>query len=479
MRFLLITCLSILSLFTNLVNAQVTIGSDSKPLEGALLDLKEHDTDTDNVTSTKGLLLPRVELTEIGSLKDIEGADLSNPLQYKGLLIYNVPDNKACGKPSGLYAWNGNKWINVAGEEAYDIPSSQKNDIHILKQIMIDNPGHGLDWVIDDSDPNNLKWISGSGVSLITKCGQAKISSLTITNNTNIKTINLAGANEMVFLTITKTNLATINLSNTPKLNSVSLSYNKLTSLDVTNSPEIFSFDCAYNKIKSLDLSKNVKMKFAICVNNTMTNLNVVGATSLEVLDCKENNLTSLDLSTNLELNRLDCINNKLTSLSPKSPKLKEINCMYNELTNLDISANSELTELYAAVNKFNTLNTSNNTKLESLSCQNNTQIRSLDLSTNTKLKVLNLDNAQLIGFYSDLDLSNNIELETLVCSGTWMFRLDLTKNNKLKHLTATSSGTSPIYEVGGIKICQSTYDNMTTLIPSKGDAIYTAVSCP
>ncbi len=47
---------------TTLLNAQVTIGSLDKPIDGALLDLKESGT------TTKGLSLPRVELKEIDKL---------------------------------------------------------------------------------------------------------------------------------------------------------------------------------------------------------------------------------------------------------------------------------------------------------------------------------------------------------------------------------------------------------------------------
>ncbi|MDR0428080.1 MAG: hypothetical protein LBH12_05705, partial [Dysgonamonadaceae bacterium] len=50
------------------VCAQVTIGASIEPNKGAFLDLKQRDPDTNNTTSDKGLLLPRVQLTDLTKL---------------------------------------------------------------------------------------------------------------------------------------------------------------------------------------------------------------------------------------------------------------------------------------------------------------------------------------------------------------------------------------------------------------------------
>lgn len=56
--------------------AQVTIGSDQLPNEGALLDLKERGPFSGTATATKGLLLPRVKLIDVkpptGQLATVE-----------------------------------------------------------------------------------------------------------------------------------------------------------------------------------------------------------------------------------------------------------------------------------------------------------------------------------------------------------------------------------------------------------------------
>lgn len=112
------------------LQAQVTIGSLDAPVEGALLDLKEEKIDGAN--SKKGLMLPRVKLTEptllypmfettpgsgiaIGDYSTDEKKLLENQ-RHVGLTVYNLStcDNKF---NKGVYFWNGNKW-----EQALDLP---------------------------------------------------------------------------------------------------------------------------------------------------------------------------------------------------------------------------------------------------------------------------------------------------------------------------------------------------------------------
>lgn len=107
--------------------SQVTIGSTEKPVEGALLHLKNLLEDpVTKVNANKGLLLPRVELESIDNLypmfSDQDGNANSdyNELEKKeyqdnihtGLLIYNTSrcvDNLK----EGPVVWNGEKWINI------------------------------------------------------------------------------------------------------------------------------------------------------------------------------------------------------------------------------------------------------------------------------------------------------------------------------------------------------------------------------
>ena len=104
-----------LSFFILQVSAQVTIGSLDSPAEGVLLDLKEHAADGENVTTDKGLLLPRVKLVAKDSLQPlINNASDTDERELTGVIVYNVAEitgNETIRSMSeGLYMWNGNEW---------------------------------------------------------------------------------------------------------------------------------------------------------------------------------------------------------------------------------------------------------------------------------------------------------------------------------------------------------------------------------
>lgn len=100
-----------------LANAQVTIGTDKEPSKAALLDIKDQNSaSAGGVTSTTGgLLLPRVNLVNVGDLEPFitGGGTADEKANHKGLVVYNLTNN-ASFKP-GLYTWDGTGWI-LAGE---------------------------------------------------------------------------------------------------------------------------------------------------------------------------------------------------------------------------------------------------------------------------------------------------------------------------------------------------------------------------
>lgn len=97
----------LLSLILSL-QAQVTIGSGIPPDENALLDLKEDDSGN----STKGLLLPRVQLR-----------DIYDPLPLtehkEGMFIYNIVENGFVER--GVYYNTGERWekVNTPSSHAF------------------------------------------------------------------------------------------------------------------------------------------------------------------------------------------------------------------------------------------------------------------------------------------------------------------------------------------------------------------------
>lgn len=119
-------------------DAQVTIGSDLEPNGGALLDLKQENKE---VSSTKGLMLPRVYLVDLKKLDPMYDYDKSAPsasdlLEHTGLTVYNVneteDDDAICpsGIRSGVYVWDMEKWIPLHHKEA--LHSDRSDDTSVL-----------------------------------------------------------------------------------------------------------------------------------------------------------------------------------------------------------------------------------------------------------------------------------------------------------------------------------------------------------
>lgn len=114
-------CIAVL-LSVSGIRAQVTIGSDANPVNGALLELKQYDATTDNQTADKGLLYPRVILTdknELYPMYDPSDGDYTNPAKkadimknHTGLTVYNVKENGDFQQ--GLHVWNGTAWRKIS-----------------------------------------------------------------------------------------------------------------------------------------------------------------------------------------------------------------------------------------------------------------------------------------------------------------------------------------------------------------------------
>ena len=107
--------LSILfSVFLLNVSAQVTVGSDVVPIDGALLDIKQQAANAANVTATKGVVFPRVELTGKTSLAPLATDNATNKSSHIGTVVYNLKPVAATGSDAalrvGLNVWDGEKW---------------------------------------------------------------------------------------------------------------------------------------------------------------------------------------------------------------------------------------------------------------------------------------------------------------------------------------------------------------------------------
>lgn len=104
-------------------NAQITIGAGEKPVSGALLQLKNiADVSDGGANATKGLIMPRVKLTNRHNLKDIVSDDGVDHSAYVGMAVYNVnriennENNRVC---PGIHVWDGENWSPLTPYPVY------------------------------------------------------------------------------------------------------------------------------------------------------------------------------------------------------------------------------------------------------------------------------------------------------------------------------------------------------------------------
>ena len=86
------------------LTAQVKIGDNTAPRQGAVLDL--------NGAVKGGLLLPNVEINDVNEIPNnfIDWNEI-NLSKLAGLMVYNSAESPRV--PKGVYVWDGAKWVKV------------------------------------------------------------------------------------------------------------------------------------------------------------------------------------------------------------------------------------------------------------------------------------------------------------------------------------------------------------------------------
>ena len=136
-------------------------------------------------------------------------------------------------------------------------------------------------------------------------------------------------------------------------------------------------------------------------------------------------------------ITHLQCWNGGMSSLDVSGmTQLKRLDCGLNPISSLDVRKNTKLESLSCGHNWLLTnLVVSDNPELISVICES-CPISHLDLSKSTKLSFLNCRDTKLINF----DISKNLNLEFLDCADMNLTGLDVSKNTKLTTLICRSN---------------------------------------
>lgn len=187
------------------------------------------------------------------------------------------------------------------------------------------------------------------------------------------------------------------------------------------------------------------------CSNNKITELNLNKAKHLCWVECRDNLLTNLDLTKN-DIYLIDCSNNKrLTNIGFNSNNTSTKSLSYHNtgisVLELNKLLNLENLDCSSCLN-ISDIDISNNKQLQSIFCYN-CSLYTLNTDNNLKLGYINCSSNNIITINTDknqklsylncadnelesLDIKNNKNLQILDCSKNKLSGLDISGNTKL-----------------------------------------------
>ncbi|MDY8138030.1 hypothetical protein [Aquimarina sp. 2201CG5-10] len=303
------------------------------------------------------------------------------------------------------------------------------------------------------------------------------VSTLTLGANTNLNSIegrynqlasiDLSQNTNLTFINLRDNLFATIDVSNNPLLETINLrTCTNLTSLDLTNNnslEQLYLQDCALN---NLDISQNTLLEVLALERNNVSAIDVSNNAVLRQLRVSDNNIDVIDVTNNPVLTRLDCSNNNLIDLDVRNGNNTAI-----VTADFDASGNTSLTCISVDDVAWSTTNWTN---IDGSTSFSNTYCRYTaipDSSFEARLEDLGYDDISGDGqvpttlienvtyLYIPYNAANTVadltgiedfvSLETLNCSGSDLTVIDLSNNLQLKDVDLSNNDISSITVTG------------------------------
>ncbi len=309
------------------------------------------------------------------------------------------------------------------------------------------------------------------------ECRSNQLTSLEVSHNTSLTSLNcfsnqlssldVSSNTALLYLHCGDNQLTSLNIANNTALQTLGCDINQFTRLDVSHNTALTALSCDSNQLANLDVSHNAALTALRCCSNSLTRLDVSFNTALEFLECAYNQLTSLDVSHNTSLNYLKCspmaelqylyvangqtipnvTENRSTDFIPAKTEIvvstgdnvifADANFKAYCVENFDLDGDGEISIVEANWVTDISINTENIISLQGIECFKNLQrLRCTpDYTKALSLSLLNDDNEFVVGLLTALDISNNLSLESLICTGNQLSSLDLSSNLLLKNL--------------------------------------------
>lgn len=222
------------------------------------LDIKQLATRSLNgleqVTIKGNNKLSSVTLYNNGELKSVDVSNLpaleSLGTYYSGKITTintsNSPNLKA------INATSSNSLTNIEGMEDNILLEVFKAPYTKLKKLDFTHYTKLKEVNIMSSSVEEIKGLADAGANLTTlQLAQTHISSLDVSQNPNLTSIDLYSVQELTVLDVT----------HNPKLTSLRVPFTSITELKLTNNPELVTLKIAHCKLKKLDITLLPKLK--------------------------------------------------------------------------------------------------------------------------------------------------------------------------------------------------------------------------
>lgn len=295
-------------------------------------------------------------------------------------------------------------------------------------------------------------------------CYANKLTSLDVKANTALTKLD-SGSNQYTSLDVSKNTaltflgcntslLTTIDVSKNTALTLLDCRENKITNLDVSKIATLTELYCQSNQLKDLDLSKNKSLEFLNGSKNQLSTLDFSIHTNLVGLYANGNQLTSLNLKNgnNTKIQYLNLTNNPNLSCiqvddnvyfdgkwaaKKDSTATFNINCSLDYAPIPDASFEQKLIDLGIDTDGLNgKITITDASKINSLDLSNSNIKDLTGIESFTSLTYLDCSNNQL----SNLNVSQNVLLETLNASSNQIKTLDLSANSTLTIIYVASN---------------------------------------
>ncbi len=340
--------------------------------------------------------------------------------------------------------------------KGYNPPAKNEADVTALKALIVEQKEQGA--IIDeDLDSGIYQWKGGKLISI-------SWTAVGLKGN-----ISFSALQNLKQLYIAENQITSIDVKSNNNLESLYCDYNfDLTKLDVSGCGNLKNLYCSDSGLSELNVSDCSNLEYLYCGGNQLTSLNVMSNVKLTNLGCNDNNLKELNVTNNKELVYLNCSSNF---------SLKELDVTNNEkLKNLSYSSNvmvtgynppakneSDVNALKALIAK---LREQGSAVAEDINCDqyywekgrltsiswgnlgikgelsftpfekldslfiNDNEITSIDISDNVNLYCLQCTGNQI----TDLDVTHCTELSRLFCKNNKLSMIDISQNAQLKY---------------------------------------------